>query len=90
MRLAATGTNAPTGQPVPDGAGWLSLAASPTFALMAGIPAIGSPSMAMCSATPAWGAFNDMALMYLLMSLFHLTPWLRLVSRRFAAPHRPN
>lgn len=90
MRLAATGADAPTGKPVSDGAGWLSLAASPTFALMAGITVIGSPSMTMCSAAPSWGAVNDMALMYLLMSLFHLPPWLRLLSPRFAAPHRPN
>lgn len=90
MRLAATGTNAPTGPSASDGAGWLSLAASPTFTLMAGITAIGSPGMAMCSAPPSWGPVNDMALMYLLMSLFHLPPWLRLLSRRFAAAHRPN
>lgn len=90
MRLAATGNDAPTGKPSPDGAAWLSLGATPTFALMAWVAATGSPGMAMCSVASPWAAVNDMALMYLLMSLFHLPPWLRLVSRRLAAPHRPN
>lgn len=82
MRLAATGADAPTGKRISDGAGWLSLMAAPTFALMAWITAIGSPGMAMCQAAPSWMPVNDMALMYLLMSLFHLSPWLRLLSPR--------
>lgn len=88
MRLAATGTGAPAGKPAVDGAGWLALAASPTFAVMAWVTALGSP--AMCAAGPSWMPVNDMALMYLLMSLFHLTPWLRVLSHHLAAPHRPN
>ena len=72
-----------------DLAGWLGLAAAPTFALMAWISAVGSADMAMCSAAPAFMPINDMALMYLLMGVFHLSPWLNLLSHRFAAPHHP-
>ncbi|MCV3240326.1 hypothetical protein [Mesorhizobium sp. ZC-5] len=60
----------------------LGLAAAPTFALMAWISAVGSADMAMCSAAPAFMPINDMALMYLLMSLFHASPWLKLFSAR--------
>lgn len=88
MRLAATGADGPPARPSTDGAGWLGLAATPTFALMASVTAVGSPSM--CSAVPSWAPVNDMVLMYLLMSVFHLSPWLRLLSRRSATPHRPN
>jgi hypothetical protein len=65
-----------------DLAGWLGLAAAPTFALMAWISAVGSADMAMCSAASAFVPINDMALMYLLMSLFHVSPWLKLFSAR--------
>ena len=65
-----------------DLAGWLGLAAAPTFALMAWISAVGSPGMTMCSAASAFMPINDMALMYLLMSLFHVSPWLKLFSAR--------
>ncbi|MFG6083362.1 hypothetical protein ACEUZ9_004621 [Paracoccus litorisediminis] len=53
----------------------LSLFAAPVFALMAGVSAT-APGMAIC-ATPLLPV-NDMALMYLLMGVFHLPPWLRL------------
>ncbi|WP_026792114.1 hypothetical protein [Pleomorphomonas oryzae] len=88
MRLAATRSDAPTGKPMAEGAGWLGLAATPTFAVMAWVTALGPPGM--CTAAPPWMPVNDMALMYLLMSLFHLSPWLRVLSHRLAAPHRPN
>jgi len=65
-----------------DLAGWLGLAAAPTFALIAWISAGGSPGMTMCSAASAFMPINDMALMYLLMSLFHISPWLKLLSAR--------
>jgi hypothetical protein len=63
-------------------AAWLSLTAAPTFAVMALLAAVhgnGMPDM-MCLAggSPLFG----MATMYLLMSAFHLGPWLRLLSRR--------
>lgn len=61
---------------------WLGLVASPTFALMAWIAASDAPRMAMCSS--AWGMLpiDGMTAMYLLMSLFHLSPWLKLASTR--------
>ena len=59
----------------------LSLAAAPTFAIMAlltGVPASGPPEMLCSAASPLSG----MAPMYLLMSVFHSTPWLKLISSR--------
>jgi hypothetical protein len=65
-------------------ADWLCLAAAPTFATMAlltGVLGGGSPDM-LCAAAPGASPLSGMALMYLLMSAFHLAPWLRLVSSR--------
>jgi hypothetical protein len=63
-------------------ADWLSLAAAPTFALMAGITAFAGDGGAMLC-TQAGRAFgsNEMLPMYLLMAAFHLAPWFRLTSR---------
>ena len=66
--------------------GWLGLAASPTFALMAWIAANDAPPMAFCSPGPSILPFDGMTAMYLLMSLFHLLPWLKLASGR-PQPH---
>ena len=73
--------------PEPAVAGRLGFAAAPIFALMAGISAAGSPGMTMCSATIV--PINDMALMYLLMSFFHLPPWLKLLSARSQRRNNP-
>ena len=62
-------------------ADWLYLAAAPTFAIMALLTAMlggGSPLCSIASASPLTG----MVPMYLLMSAFHLPPWLRLISGR--------
>lgn len=88
MRLAATEADTSEDRPATDRAGWLGFAATPTFAVMAWVSALGPP--AMCSAAPFGMPVNDMALMYLLMSLFHLPPWLRLLSHHLKAPHWPN
>ena len=73
-------------------AGWLSLAASPTFALMAvlaGAPQHGSHQMS-CSAAAHMSSLGGMVVMYALMSAFHSMPWLKLVSRwRSTAPAAP-
>lgn len=71
-------------------ADWLSLAAAPTFAFMALLTAVpgGGPLEMLCSAGPGTSPFTGMVLMYLLMSAFHLGPWLRLMSRR--RTHRRN
>ena len=65
--------------------GWLALAASPTFALMAWIAASDASPMALCSAGPAILPIHGMTAMNLLMSLFHLSPWLTLASDRRCA-----
>lgn len=62
-------------------ADWLSLAAAPTFALMAviaGIPGGGAHQMS-CSAVAHMSPLTGMVPMYALMSAFHATPWLRVV-----------
>jgi hypothetical protein len=63
-------------------AGWLSLAAAPTFAVMALVAAVhgGGMSDMMCSG--GGSPLSGMATMYALMSAFHLGPWLRLLPRR--------
>jgi hypothetical protein len=75
---------------VPDGwmsraANGLSLAATPTFAILALLTGGGAADM-LClhGASPLGG----MSLMYGLMSAFHMAPWLRLISRHRAPPHR--
>ena len=57
---------------------WLALAASPTFAAMAWITASDPGAMALCSAGSNMPPISGMPAMYLLMSLFHLPPWLKL------------
>jgi hypothetical protein len=57
-------------------AGWISLSASPVFALMAWI----TPANEICSPGSGILPIGGMTAMYLLMSLFHLSPWLRLAS----------
>ena len=59
----------------------LSLAAAPTFAVMAllsAIPGGGAPDL-LCSAASA-SPLGGMIPMYLLMSAFHSAPWLRLIA----------
>jgi hypothetical protein len=62
----------------------LCLAAAPAFAIMAllsGAGAGGSPDMP-CSAMHGASPLSGMVPMYLLMSVFHLPPWLKLMARR--------
>jgi hypothetical protein len=65
--------------------GWLALAASPTFALMAWIAASDTSPMTLCTSDPRILPIDGMTVMYLLMSLFHLAPWLKLASGRLWA-----
>lgn len=60
----------------------LALAAAPSFAVMALLSAVlgGGQAEMICSAAHA-SRLGGMVPMYLLMSTFHLTPWLRLMVR---------
>ena len=60
-------------------ADWLCLAATPVFAIMAIVTHVSSPMF--CSALDAF-PLDGMVLMYLLMSVFHSSPWLKLVFNR--------
>jgi hypothetical protein len=67
-------------------AGWLGLAAAPTFAVMALVSCVPSAGAdMMCSAAHGVSPLSGMAPMYVLMSAFHLAPWLKLISRRRSA-----
>jgi hypothetical protein len=65
----------------------LSLAAAPTFAIMALLAEMQGGGMpgALCSAAYDASPLTGMALMYLLMSVFHSAPWLKLISSRRSA-----
>jgi hypothetical protein len=66
----------------------LSLAAAPTFAVMALLTAVlgGGPLAMLCGAAPDASPLTGMVPMYLLMTAFHAAPWLKLISSR-QAPH---
>jgi hypothetical protein len=75
----------------PGVAGWLSLAAAPTFAAMAlltGVQSGGQPDM-FCAAMHGASSLGGMTPMYVLMAAFHLSPWVKLIShrRRFVRHH---
>ncbi len=62
---------------------WLYLAAAPTFAVMAlltGVIDASAPSM-LCSGAQDASPLTGMVPMYVLMSVFHSSPWLRLMFR---------
>lgn len=65
-------------------ADWLHLAAAPTFALMALLTGfVGDSHLgSLCSVTQDASPLTGMGTMYLLMSAFHSTPWLTLISGR--------
>jgi hypothetical protein len=71
-------------------ADWLALAAAPTFAMMAIVTGIADAGahQAACSATMSVLSPSGMVPMYVLMSGFHFTPWVKLIGRwrSFAGP----
>jgi hypothetical protein len=72
-----------SGAAATSAARWLSLAAAPTFAIMALLTAVvssGAPE-SLCSATHA-SVIGGMVPMYLLMSAFHAAPWLKYFAGR--------
>ncbi len=68
---------------VHSAADWLCLAAAPTFASMALVTGLldGGPQDMFCTAHHA-SAAGGMVWMYILMSAFHSTPWLKLIATR--------
>lgn len=83
--MIAAGTPAPAGRRVDavfGVAGWLGLAAAPTFAGMALFTYLSGGDGAMICSAPAMSPLGGMAPMYLLMSIFHSTHWFRLLARR--------
>ena len=71
-------------------ADWLCLAAAPTFAVMALLTAVQGSGQAdiFCSATHSASPLGGMVPMYVLMAAFHLSPWLKLISRRGRSVHQ--
>ncbi|WP_157219105.1 hypothetical protein [Flavisphingomonas formosensis] len=61
-------------------ADWLGFAATPVFTALAAVSAAEVPRIMLCSALPGLLPIDGMTLMYLLMSLFHAGPWLRLAA----------
>ena len=69
-------------------AGWLGLAATPTFASMALITVVsGGQGNMLCGDMDGGSFFSGMVPMYALMSAFHLPAWLRLIPRRGSRAH---
>jgi hypothetical protein len=69
--------------PALGAAGWLGLAAAPTFAIMALLTGLGGgPPDMLCAAPHEASPLSGMVPMYLLMSGFHSAPWLKLISSR--------
>ena len=68
-------------------ADFLCLAAAPAFALMALLTGVlgGGPPDMLCSAAHEASPLSGMVPMYVLMSAFHLAPWLKLISGRRTA-----
>lgn len=75
---------------LPGAADWLSLAAAPTFAIMALLTVAlgGGPPDILCSAAQHASPLTGMVPMYMLMSAFHLAPWLKLIRSSRSGAHR--
>ncbi|QOZ07817.1 hypothetical protein [Bradyrhizobium sp. CCBAU 51765] len=68
---------------------WLALAATPTFAIMAALTIMidGGQADMLCGAGQV-SLLGGMVPMYLLMSAFHASAWLRLMAERRHAARR--
>jgi len=88
---SGTGSTTPENIATLGIADWLCLAAAPTFALMALLTCVlGGDAAMLCMGAPDTSPLalplTGMPAMYLLMSAFHLAPWLRVISGRQARP----
>ena len=63
-------------------AGWLGLAATPTFAILTLWTSLFVQPDMLCMGKQDSLPLNGMALMYAFMSVFHAAPWLQLISGR--------
>jgi hypothetical protein len=63
---------------------WLGFAAAPVFAIMAVATGLGSQDI--CSTVHSASPLSGMVPMYVLMSAFHLSPWLKLISSGRSSP----
>jgi hypothetical protein len=72
-------------------ADWLCLAAAPSFAVMALLTGVlgGGPPDGLCLTAQDGSPLSGMVPMYLLMSVFHSAPWLKLISDRRNGARRP-
>ena len=78
---AGAGGHGDGGAPAQSLADWLSLAATPTFAMMALMTVVlGGGAEPLCSAMQQGSLWSGMVPMYLLMGAFHSAPWLRLIA----------
>jgi len=71
-------------------ADWLCLAAAPAFVLMALLTGVlgGGPLDRLCAAAHVASPLCGMVPMYLLMSVVHSAPWLKLISDRRSGARR--
>ena len=71
-------------------AGWVCLAAAPTFAIMALLTGVlgGGPQDMLCATAQDGSPLSGMVPMYILMSAFHSAPWLKLISSRGSSARR--
>jgi hypothetical protein len=69
---------------------FLSLAAAPTFAIMALLTGVlgGGPPDMLCATMHDMSPLSGMVPMYVLMSAFHSAPWLKLVARQRSGARR--
>ncbi len=72
---------------VRDVARWIGLAAAPSYALMAWVAAASAPRIALCAPASDIPPLDGMTWMYLLMSFFHVSPWLKLATGRLRQPN---
>jgi len=76
-------SHAGSGHAAPGIARFIGYAAMPVFALMALWTALaGGQGDMLCLSMQGSSPLGGMAMMYLLMSVFHAGPWLRLLQRR--------